>query len=187
MPTGVLHLRALGLEHLVVFVCDLPPATPCLRHGPRVVSRQVVLGHTGIVLPWFACGGVDDGDGAPMDRQGLVTASPEPVMEGAPHRHFREAPMPGVPCTLGLRLVGLPKRQTRLALGMGVRLARPDAVATMLSPERTHGLGARESIAQEGHAMGGHWGGRGAKPALARGAFTVLFGMPVLRQAVRWG
>jgi hypothetical protein len=57
----------------------------------------------------------------------------------------------------------------------------------MLSPERTHGLGARESIAQEGHAMGGHWGGRGAKPALARGAFTVLFGMPVLRQAVRWG
>src|SRR5215510_7961649 len=36
MPKVVLQMIALGLEHIVVFVFDLPPATTCLRHVHRV-------------------------------------------------------------------------------------------------------------------------------------------------------
>jgi len=35
--------------------------------------------------------------------------------------------------------------------------------------------------------MGGHLSGMGAKPAFARSAFTVLFGMPILRHDVLRG
>jgi len=67
---------------------------------------------------------------------------------------------------------------------MGVGFARKNEVETMLYHQRTKGLIAVEVIAQYGDAMGGHMLGMFAQPAFARGAFTVLFVMSVLRHDV---
>ena len=63
----VLQMVALGLEHVVVFVFDLPSPAPRLRHGHHVVSRQTMIGDTAIVLEVLARFGVDDCDRKPMD------------------------------------------------------------------------------------------------------------------------
>ena len=140
MTKVVLQMRALGLEHVGVFVCNLPAPTPRVRNVHNVVSRQGMIGHTAIVIQLLARCGVDDGEVEPIDRPGIVTASQEHVVEVAHQRHCRETPMPGVPFTLGSRVVGLPKRQALRERGMGVGFARQDAVATMLEHQCTKGL-----------------------------------------------
>jgi hypothetical protein len=69
---------------------------------------------------------------------------------------------------------------------MGVGFARKNAVATMLDHQRTKGLIAVAVIAQAGDAMGGPLLGRFAQPAFARGTFTVLLVLAVLRHDVLW-
>jgi hypothetical protein len=44
MTKVVLQMIALGLEHVVVFVFDLPPPTTRLRNVHNVVSRQAMIG-----------------------------------------------------------------------------------------------------------------------------------------------
>ena len=122
-----------------------------------------------------------------MDRHGIVPTSQQHVVEVAHPRHVREAPMPAASCTLGPRVGGLPKRQALRERGMGVGLARQDEGATVVEHQRTQGLVAGEISAQEGDARGRHPRGRCAQPAFARGSFTVLCGMPVLRHAVLRG
>jgi hypothetical protein len=43
MPKVVFDMVALGREHMVVFVCDLPPPTARLRSLRNVVSRALVI------------------------------------------------------------------------------------------------------------------------------------------------
>ena len=73
MPKGVLQRVALGLEHVVMFVFDLPAPTTRLRHVHNVVSRQAMIADTALVIELFARGGIDDRDVEPIDRQGIVT------------------------------------------------------------------------------------------------------------------
>jgi hypothetical protein len=140
MPTVVLPMSARGLEHRVAVVCALPPPPTRWRHVHRVVSRQVGLGKTGIGRQLCACCGVDDGAGAPIARQGFGTTAQEHVVEVAPPRPCREAPMPVGRWPLGQRVVGRPKRQALRARGMGGGVARQEAGAAMRAHERTPGL-----------------------------------------------
>ena len=73
MTKVVRQIIALGLEHVGVFVCDLPPPTPRLCNVHRVVSREAMIGETARVRQVFARFGVDDGEVEPMDRHGIVT------------------------------------------------------------------------------------------------------------------
>jgi hypothetical protein len=180
-PKVVRQMVALGLEHGVLVVCDLPAPPTRWRHMDNVVRRQAMMADTAIVRALCARGGMDHRDVAPIDRQGLVTPSQQYVVEVAHQRHFRDATIPAASFTLGHTAGGLPKRQALRARGMGVGLARKDAVATVVESQRTQGLVAGESIAQEGDAMGGPPRRMCGEPACARRPFTVLFGRPVLR------
>src|SRR3989454_7125148 len=75
MTKVVLQMVTLGLEHVVVFVFDLPPPTTRLRNVYNVVIPQAMIGDTAIVIELFARFGIDDRDLEPIDRQGIVTTS----------------------------------------------------------------------------------------------------------------
>jgi hypothetical protein len=107
-----------------------------------------MIGDTALVRELFARFGMDNRDLEPMDRQGIVTTSQAHVVDGAHHRHFREATMPVASFTRGSPVVGLPKRHALRERGMGVGLPRQDAGETVLEPQRTKGLVAGEIIAQ---------------------------------------
>ena len=72
MPKVVFDMVALGLEHIVVFVFDLPPTTARLRSLRNVVSRDLVIRDKAIVVELIARLGVDYRDLEPIDRQGLL-------------------------------------------------------------------------------------------------------------------
>jgi hypothetical protein len=148
MTKVVLQMVPLGREHGVVCVCDLPAATTRLRNRHHVVIVQAMIGETALVRELCARCGLDDRDLAPMDRQGIVTTAQAYVVEGAHHRHFREATIPVASCTLGQTVVGLPQRQALRERGMSVGLPRQDAGATVLEHQRTQGLVAGEILAQ---------------------------------------
>ena len=62
MTKVVLQMVPLGLEHVVVFVFDLPAATTRLRNRHNVVIVQAMIGDTAIVIELFARFGIDDRD-----------------------------------------------------------------------------------------------------------------------------
>ncbi len=187
MTKVVLQMVPLGLEHVVVVVCDLPAATTRLRNRHNVVIVQAMIGDTAMVRELFARCGMDDRDLEPMDRQGIVTTAQAHVVEGAHHRHFREATIPVASFTLGHTVVGLPKRQALRERGMRVGRTRQDEGETVLEHQRTQGLVAGEILAQSGHTVGCHVRGMLVNPAGACRPFAVLFGMPVLRHDVLGG
>src|SRR5712691_13481167 len=94
MPKVVLHMVPFGLEHIVVFIFDLPPPTACLRYSRDVLCRNAVIGEKAVVVELFARWGVDHGDCEPIDRQGIFPVEPQYVMEQAIHGNFREAAIP---------------------------------------------------------------------------------------------
>src|SRR5262245_28377125 len=132
MPQVVLQMLACGLEHVVVFVCELPAPPPRLGHRHHVSGGQAMIGDTAMVIELLARFGIDDRDREPIDRQGIGTPAPEYLVEVAHHRYFRAAPIPVVLCTCSPSVVGLPKRSALIECGMGVGLARKDAMALML-------------------------------------------------------
>ena len=132
MTNVVLQMIALRLEHIVVFVCDLPAPPTRLGHRHHVLGGQAMIGDTAIVREWFARFGIDDRDLEPIDRHGIVTPAQEDLVEVTHHRYVCEAPIPVARFTDGQRVVGLPKRYALIELGMGVGFARKDDVATML-------------------------------------------------------
>src|SRR3954470_5952463 len=187
MTKVVLQMRALGLEHVIVFVFDLPAPPTRLGYRHHGVGCQAMIGDTAIVIEWFTRCGINDRDLEPIDRQGIVTPAQEYLVEVAHHRYFRETPIPAVLFTDGHSVVGLPKRDALIDFGMRVGFARKNEVAPLLDHQRTHGLVAVEIVAQEGHAMRRYLGGMFTQPAFARGAFTVLFDMAILRHDVLRG
>jgi hypothetical protein len=50
MAKGMLKMVALGLEHVVVFVFNLPPSTTGLCHLCHVLRAETVIGDKGIVI-----------------------------------------------------------------------------------------------------------------------------------------
>src|ERR1700694_5615052 len=80
MPKVVCDMVALCLEDIGVFVFDLPPTTARLRSLRNVVSRDLVIGDTAMVVALCARCGVDHCDLEPMDRQGLLPLEEEHVI-----------------------------------------------------------------------------------------------------------
>ena len=99
MTKVVLQMLALGLEHVVGFICDFPAPAPRLCYRLHIIGGQVMIGNTAIVIEWYARVSMDDGARAPMDLQDIVTSAQESLVEVADHRYFRAAPMPVVRCT----------------------------------------------------------------------------------------
>jgi hypothetical protein len=63
MPKAVLQMVLLGLEHVVIFVCDLPAPTTCLRDVHDVVRAQaMMIGDKAVVIEVFARFGTHDYD-----------------------------------------------------------------------------------------------------------------------------
>src|SRR2546421_3076713 len=83
MPKVVFDMVALGLEHIVVFVFDLPPPTARLRSLCNVFSRDPVIRDKAIVVELFARLGVDHRALEPIDRQGLLPVEEQYVMKKA--------------------------------------------------------------------------------------------------------
>src|SRR5215510_14007310 len=81
MPKIVLQMVALGLEHVVIFVFDLPAPPTRLRHVYHVVRRQAMVADTAIVIELFARGGIDHRDVKPIDRQGIVSPASNYVVD----------------------------------------------------------------------------------------------------------
>jgi len=98
--------------------------TPCLCDSHAVVCAQAMMGAKAVGIPWCARVGLAHRALDPMDRQGLVTTTPEDVMEVTIHRHVREAAVPTASFALDHRVVGLPEGQPLIDRGMGIRLAR---------------------------------------------------------------
>src|SRR5215471_2565210 len=187
MTKVVLQVVPLGLEHVVVFIFDLPASTTRLSNRHHVVRCQAMIGDTAIVVELLTRSGIGDGDLEPIDRQGIVPTAQEDVVKVVYQRHFREAPIPAARFPHGHRVGGLPKRYTLIEGGMGVGFARKDEMATMLYDQLTEGLVAVEVVAQEGDPMGRYRLGMFLQPAFARCSFTVLLGLPVLRHDVLRG
>src|SRR5712692_9761497 len=109
MPKVVLQMVALGLEHVVIFVFDLPAPTARLRDVRDVVRAQAMIGDTAVVRELCARCGTHDRDLEPIGRQGIVTTTQEYVIDVPVQHHFREAAMPTTAFKLGNTVVGLPK------------------------------------------------------------------------------
>jgi len=120
-----------SLEHVIVFVFDLPPSSPCLRNVHNIVSGQAMIGNTTIMIELFARGGIDNRDVKPMNGQGIVPTT-QHVVEVAYLGHFREAPIPVAHFTCGYRVGSLPKCYALIEFGMRVGFARQDEIAPML-------------------------------------------------------
>jgi hypothetical protein len=68
MPKVVLQMVAFGLEHVVIFVFDLPASTARLRDVRNIVRVQAMIGDKAVVIELFAGFGIDDRDLEPIDR-----------------------------------------------------------------------------------------------------------------------
>ena len=178
MAKVVFQLGALGLEPVVVVVCDLPSFTRRLRHVHPVVSRQPVLGEPALVRQLFACVGMAPRALKPRDREGIVTTAQAAIVDGAPQRPCRASPLEAAACVRSASGGGLPKRSALKELGRGVGGTGKEEGATRLSHPRTKGLVALEVLAQEGATGGRELRGMRTEPALARLPFPGLVAMP---------
>ena len=61
------EMVALGLEHVVVFVFNLPPSTTGLGHLGHVLCTETVIGDKSIVIELCARFGIAYGYLAPID------------------------------------------------------------------------------------------------------------------------
>ena len=148
MTEVVLQMIALGLEHVVVFVFDLPTPPTRLCHCHHVMGGQAMIGDTAIMIELCARFGIDDRDLEPIDRHGIVTPAQEYFVEVAYPRDFCEAPIPVVFFTGAHSVIGLPKRYALIEFGMGVGFARKDEIAAMLDHQCTKRLIAVKIITE---------------------------------------
>src|SRR5215471_21651737 len=105
MAKMVLQMVPFGLEHVVIFVFDLPAPTSCVGYGCNVVRAQAMIGDKAVVIQLFTRFGIDHGDLAPIDRPGIVPTTQEDVIDVTLHRHCREAAVPSPSCPLGHAIV----------------------------------------------------------------------------------
>ena len=77
MTKVVLQMIALRLQHIVVFVFDLPASPTRLGHRHNVRGSQAMIGDPAIVIELFARFGIDDRKLEPIDRHGIVTPAQE--------------------------------------------------------------------------------------------------------------
>jgi hypothetical protein len=75
VPKGVFDMVALGFEHVVVFVFDLPAPTPRSGDLCDTFIGQRMSGEKAVVLELLTRFAMDERYLKPMDRQGPATAS----------------------------------------------------------------------------------------------------------------
>ena len=75
MPKIVLHLVTFGLEHMGMFVGDLPPSAARVRYLRHRLSRHRMMGDTALRLQWFARLAMAHRDVALLHHQGVVPVS----------------------------------------------------------------------------------------------------------------
>ena len=68
MAKIVLQMVPLGLQHIVIFVFDLPAPTAGLGDGCDVVRAQAMIGDKAVMIQLFARFGIGYRDLEPMDR-----------------------------------------------------------------------------------------------------------------------
>ena len=180
----MLEMGALGLEHVVVFVCNLPPSPTGLCHLCHVLRTEPVMSDKGMVIELFARFGIDHNHLDPMDRERLLPLLQQDILDEARDGHCRQAPLPATLCTVGDGTLGLPKGQACIKLGRRVRLTHQDKVETLRESQRTQRLLAGEIIAHQGHVMRDQGRRMWRQPPVACGLLTVLFVMPILRHDV---
>src|SRR5262245_26019887 len=101
MANIVRQMVPLGLEHVVMFVFDLPAPTACLGHGCDVVRAQAMIGDKAVVIQLFTRFGLDPCDLEPIDQPGIVPTTQEDVIDGTRYCHCREAAVPSPSFPLG--------------------------------------------------------------------------------------
>jgi hypothetical protein len=180
----LLEMVALGLEHVVVFVFNLPPSTTGLCPLCHVLRTEPVIRDKGMVREWCARFGMDHDPLDPIDRERVLPRLQPDIIDEALEGPFRQAPLPATLCTLGDCTLGLPKGPACIQLGMRVRLTHQAKVDPLLESPRPKRLLAGESSAHQGHVMRAQWRRMVRHPLLACGLLTVLFVMPILRHEV---
>src|SRR6266699_5769760 len=123
--------------------------------------------------------GLEHGDLNPIDRERLLTVLKQHIIDEAIERHFCHRTIPAALFTLHHDLLGLPKGQPFIKLGMRVRLTHQDKVETMVESQGTKRLFAVEIIAQQGYVMRDEGCRMVRDPPFASGLLTVLFCMTV--------
>src|SRR5215813_829000 len=103
----MLEMVPLGLEHVVVFVFNLPPSTTGLCHLGHVLHTKTVIGDKGIVIELCARFGVDHGDLNPIDRERLLTVLKQHIIDEAIERHFCHRTIPAALFTVHHDILGL--------------------------------------------------------------------------------
>ena len=176
----MLQMVARGLEHVVMFVCNLPPSPTGLGHLGHVLCTETVLGEKGIGRELCARFGMEHGQRDPMDCSRLCPVLQQHIIDEARESHCRQATVPATLRTLGKGSLRLPKGQAFRELGMRVRLTHQDTVETLLESQRAKRLLAGESIAQPGHVRRDASRRMTLHPPFACGLLTVLCRLPIL-------
>jgi hypothetical protein len=77
----MLDMIALRLEHVVIFVFDLPPPPTGLGKVGHVVICYGMIGDKAVVVELFAGGRMDRGDLEPIARQSTFATSQEHLVD----------------------------------------------------------------------------------------------------------
>src|SRR5437879_8520168 len=131
------EMVALGLEHVVVFVFNLPPSTTGLCHLGYVRRTETVIGDKGVVIELCTRFGIDHGHLDPIDRERVLPVLQQDIIDEAIDCHFRQATLPTTMFTLGDCALSLPKGQAFIKLSMGVRLTLQEKVRTLVESKST--------------------------------------------------
>src|SRR5919108_1129545 len=101
MAEVMLEMVAFGLEDIVVFVFNLPPSTTGVGHLCHVLCAEPVIGDKGVVVELCTRCGIDYGHLDPIDRERMLTALQQDLIDEAINGYFRHPPLPATLFTLG--------------------------------------------------------------------------------------
>src|SRR5262249_52010010 len=112
MAEVMLEMVAFGLEDVVVFVFNLPPSTTSVGHLGHVRHTEMMIGDKGVVRELCARCGIDDGHLDPIDRERMLPALQQDLIDEAIEGHFCPTPRPTTLFVWSDGTLGLPKGQT---------------------------------------------------------------------------
>jgi len=177
----VFQVIAPVLEHVVVFVLDLPARPPGGHQPGHVVGADDPVGDEGVAVFDLPVG-VGDGQFAPVDFEGVVAVGQRHAMGPAivvvfPAVDFAfDAQFQG-----GQRAARFQSFNPGSQMGVGSGFAGEQEMEAVQEHLAAEGLVGVEIVAQQSVIAGVIAEGVGAQPAFGRGDFTILLGLAVLR------
>jgi hypothetical protein len=88
------EMVAFGLEHVVIFIFNLPPSTTGVCHLCHVLRAEPVIGDKGVVIELFARFGIGHGHLDPIARERGLTILQQDIIDEAIACYFRKASRP---------------------------------------------------------------------------------------------